>query len=140
MKAFYTLLNFTKGQVNQASISLLKETEVRTCKEKYTSLWIREQTHAHMQHQESTLLPSTEQPRRVRVVGCPHCRMMGTDYTPTFPRADKWAILSVPLGNTIPSGSLLKWTQRPKAKRSPDALKENKIENINTEEVFEKKS
>lgn len=38
MKAFYTLLNFTKGQVNQASKSLLKETEVKTYKEKYTSL------------------------------------------------------------------------------------------------------
>lgn len=38
MKAFYTLLNFTKGQVNQASKSLLKETEIKTYKEKYTSL------------------------------------------------------------------------------------------------------
>lgn len=38
MKAFYTLLNVTKGQVNQASQSLLKETEVRTYKEKHTSL------------------------------------------------------------------------------------------------------
>lgn len=53
MKAFYTLPNFTKTQVNQASISLLKETEVKTCKEKCTSLWIREQAHAHIQHQES---------------------------------------------------------------------------------------
>lgn len=54
MKAFYTLLNFTKGQVNQASISLLKETEVKTYKGKYTSLWIGEQAHAHTQHREST--------------------------------------------------------------------------------------
>lgn len=69
MKAFYTLLNFTKGQVNQASISLLKETEVKTCKGKYTSLWIGEQTHAHTQQQECTPLPSTVQPSRVRVVG-----------------------------------------------------------------------
>lgn len=69
MKAFYTLPNFTKMQVNQASISLLKETEVKTCKENCTSLWIREQTHAHIQHQDSILLARTEQPSRVRVVG-----------------------------------------------------------------------
>lgn len=68
MKAFYTLLNFTKGQVNQASLSLLKETEVKTYKETYQFPWIREQTHAHIPRQESTLLPSTEQSSTTRVV------------------------------------------------------------------------
>lgn len=53
MKAFYTLLNFTKGQVNQASISLLKKTEVKTCKEKYTSVWIRESKHMSIPSTES---------------------------------------------------------------------------------------
>lgn len=135
MKAFYTLPNFTKMQVNQASISLLKETEVKTCKENCTSLWIREQTHAHIQHQESILLASTEKSSRVRVVGweagyCPHYRVIGAgqrgNHTPTFPRAKIWVVLGVPLGNTILSGSLLKWTQWSKAKRSPDALKQHK--------------
>lgn len=83
----------------------------------------------------SILLASTEQSSRVRVVGweagyCPHYRVIGTDHrgdqTPTFPRAKIWLVLGVPLGNTILSGSLLKWTQWSKAKRSPDALKQHK--------------
>jgi hypothetical protein len=63
MKAFYTLLNFTKGPIffgadkSDFHITPLKGTEVKTYEEKHSqSPWITGQTHTSIQSAESLLL------------------------------------------------------------------------------------